>query len=90
MNAIKNNLTKKQLERGVPVLRLRCIETYSDAKTNKELFTKDYVYHVFVIHRTSIEIQTNLFGYTAEVPMSTVKQIFAGFGKKDSEAVKSV
>lgn len=89
MGEIKK-LTDVQTQKGDPLIKLRCIETYSNPGTNRELFTRNYVYHVFTVKRDSIVMQCNQIGEEAEVPMQIVKKIFAGFGRQNSEAIKSI
>lgn len=93
LNTIKKNtkkLTDEEIKNGTPLLQLHCIETYSDAPTNREFFTKGYVYHVLGVGRDFINIQTNFRELTATIPMTVISQIFAGFGKQNNKALKIV
>lgn len=89
-NTVK--LTPEELKNGVPVLKLRCIETYSDAPTNREFFTRNYVYHVIRFKMENKEItlymQTNFPDLEAEIPMKIANKIFAGFGKENNNQIK--
>lgn len=83
-------LIASEKDKGDPVLKLHCIESYSNPGTNRELFTRNYVYHVFTVGRDFIKMQTNFPGEEAEVPMKIVKRVFAGFGRQNSDAIKSI
>lgn len=87
---VTKRLTEDEQKNGKPVLQLRCIETYSDAPTNKEYFTKDYVYHVIGIGKQFVIMQTNFPDLTANIPNNVIHLIFAGFGKENSKDLKVV
>ena len=90
MDKFGKRLNPEEAKGGTPVLKLKCIESYSNPNSNRELFTKNYVYHVFMVHKDKLEMQTNFSFETAEVPNEIAKQIFAGFGKQNKDAIKSI
>lgn len=76
--------------KGVPILKLRCIETYSDAPTNREFFTRQYVYHVIQVGARELIMQTNFPDLHATIPMNIIHKIFAGFEKEKGNDLKVI